>query len=73
VINNRMPVGLGNELLDGSVGSVLRSKASRLLAGLAVGAVVEAVLIRLGQTYGSTRKERAMRLLGDGIVPLPQW
>jgi hypothetical protein len=67
--------GLCHCLLDGQSrqsGSVLRSKASRIAAGLAVGAVVEAVLIRLGQTYGSTREERAMRLLGDDIVPLPQ-
>ena len=34
--------------------------------------LAEAVLIRLGQTYGSTREERAMRLPGDHIVPTPQ-
>jgi hypothetical protein len=33
--------------------------------------VTEAVLIRLGRTYGSTREEREMRLLGDDIVPNP--
>ena len=40
-----------------------------LVAGVAV---AEAVLIHLGQTYGSTRRERALRLTGDQIVPPPQ-
>jgi len=35
-------------------------------------ALTEAVLIRLGQTYGSTSEERALRLPGDDIVPRPQ-
>lgn len=39
---------------------------------VAFGAAVEAVLIRLGQTYGSTPEERELRLLGDQIVPNPQ-
>jgi hypothetical protein len=43
-----------------------------IAAVLAGGVSAEAVLIRLGQTHGSTREERAMRLLGDDIVPLPQ-
>jgi hypothetical protein len=34
--------------------------------------VAEAVLIRLGQTYGSTPEERAMPLIGDNIVANPQ-
>ena len=38
----------------------------------AAGALAEAVLIRLGQTFSSTSDERAMRLLGDDIVPNPQ-
>ena len=45
----------------------------RRLAGvLGAGVLVEAVLIRLGQRYGSTREERTMRLPGDQIVPTPQ-
>jgi hypothetical protein len=38
---------------------------------LPAGVVAELVLIRFGQTYGSIREERAMRLLGDDIVPNP--
>lgn len=34
------------------------------------GVVAELVPIRFGQTYGSIREERAMRLLGD-LVPNP--
>jgi len=37
-----------------------------------VGVLAEAALIRLGQSYGSTREERAMRIPGDHIVPTPQ-
>jgi len=45
----------------------------RRLAGvLGAGVLAEAVLIRLGQRYGSTREERTMRLPGDHIVPTPQ-
>jgi hypothetical protein len=40
-----------------------------LVAGFAI---AEAALIHLGQTYGSTRRERAMRLPGDEIVSTPQ-
>jgi hypothetical protein len=43
-----------------------------ITAVLAGSVLAEAVLIRLGQTHGSTREERAMRLLGDDIVPLPR-
>ena len=39
---------------------------------LLIGATVEAALIRLGQTYGSTPEERAMRLPGDDVVPEAQ-
>jgi hypothetical protein len=39
---------------------------------MASGVALEAVLIRLGQTYGSTPEERELRLLGDEIVPNPQ-
>ena len=38
---------------------------------LATGVVVEAVLIRLGQTYGSTPEERKLPLPGDDIVVNP--
>jgi hypothetical protein len=42
-------------------------------AALAAGAALaEAVLIHLGQTFGSTRRERATRLPGDQIVSEPQ-
>ena len=46
--------------------------AGRIAAVVGAGVVAEAALIRLGQTYGSTPDERAMRLLGDDIVPNPQ-
>jgi hypothetical protein len=39
---------------------------------LAAGVLAEAVLIRLGQTYGSTPEERELPLLGDDIVPDPK-
>jgi hypothetical protein len=39
---------------------------------VASGVASEAVLIRLGQTYGSTPEEREMQLLGDEIVSAPQ-
>jgi hypothetical protein len=52
--------------------SVRRTRCGGIAAVLAAGVLAEAVLIPLGQTYGSTREERAMRLLGDDIVPLPQ-
>ena len=39
------------------------------IALLAAGGLAEAVLIRLGQTYGSTPAERRLSLLGDDIVP----
>jgi hypothetical protein len=39
---------------------------------VAIAALAEAALIRLGQTYGSTPAERAMSLPGDDIVPNPQ-
>lgn len=41
------------------------------VAALAAAGLTEAVLIRLGRTYGSTREERAARLPGDDIVPRP--
>ena len=41
-------------------------------AVLTISALAETGLIRLGQTYGSTPAERAMRLLGDDIVPQAQ-
>jgi hypothetical protein len=44
-------------------------KAAFLIAS---GVAVEAVLIRLGQTYGSTLQERELRLPGDEIVADPQ-
>jgi hypothetical protein len=47
-------------------------RGRRIAAALAGGVLAEAVLIRLGQTYGSTRQDQGMRLLGDDIVPLPQ-
>jgi hypothetical protein len=46
--------------------------AARIAAVIGAAVVAEAVLIRLGQTYGSTPDERAMRLIGDEIVPNPQ-
>ena len=39
---------------------------------LAAGALTEAVLVRLGRTYGSTGQERRMALPGDDIVADPQ-
>ena len=36
-----------------------------------VAATAEAILVRLGRTYGSTASERAMHLPGDDIVPAP--
>jgi hypothetical protein len=39
---------------------------------VASGVASEAILIRLGQTYGSTPEERELRLLGDEIVSAPQ-
>jgi hypothetical protein len=52
--------------------SIKATRYGRRIAGLlAAGAAAEVVLIRLGQTYGSTREERAMRLFGDDIVPNP--
>ncbi len=39
---------------------------------LTAGVLVEAVLIRLGQTYGSTPEERALHLPGDDIVSRPR-
>jgi hypothetical protein len=51
----------------------LQLNADEAAAGvLGAGVLAEAVLIRLGQSYGSTREERAMRLPGDHIVPTPQ-
>jgi hypothetical protein len=47
-------------------------KGSIAAALFMVAAFAEAVLIRLGQSYGSTADERAMRLPGDDIVPHPQ-
>jgi hypothetical protein len=44
----------------------------RFATVLATAVLAEAVLIRLGQTYGSTRDERAMRLPGDDIVSSPK-
>ena len=38
---------------------------------LAGGVLAEAILIRLGQTYGSTARERTMSLPGDALVPHP--
>jgi hypothetical protein len=52
--------------------SVRRTWNGGIAAVLAAGVLAEAVLIRLGQTYGSTREDRAMQLLGDDIVPNPQ-
>jgi hypothetical protein len=39
---------------------------------LAAAAAVEAVLIHLGRTYGSTPEERAARLPGDDLIPAPK-
>jgi hypothetical protein len=44
----------------------------RLALLLTAGVAVEAILIRLGKTYGSTPDERKLRLAGDDIVPNPQ-
>ncbi|HSU35746.1 MAG TPA: hypothetical protein VLJ88_08800 [Propionibacteriaceae bacterium] len=38
---------------------------------LTVAALTELILIRLGQTYGSTEVEQALPLPGDGIIPRP--
>jgi hypothetical protein len=42
--------------------SIKRRYAGRIAAVVGAGVVIEAVLIRLGQTYGSTPEERALRL-----------
>jgi hypothetical protein len=49
------------------------STRGRYAAG-ALGSIVlvEAALIRLGRTYGSTSQERALQLPGDGIVEDPE-
>ena len=44
----------------------------RVVGVLGAIALVEAALIRLGRTYGSTRQERALQLPGDGIVEDPK-
>ena len=49
-----------------------KSYGGAAAAVLAISVLTEAALIRLGQTYGSVSAERAMRLLGDDIVPDPQ-
>jgi hypothetical protein len=49
-----------------------KSYGAATAAVVAIGALAEAALIRLGQTYGSVPEERTMRLLGDDIVPNPQ-
>ena len=55
----------------GRSGAVRRSGRTAA-ALLAAGVLAEAVLIRLGQTYGSTPEERELPLLGDDIVPDPK-
>jgi hypothetical protein len=52
--------------------SVPKSTGACIGTVVVVSVLVETMLMRLGQTYGSTREERAMQLLGDDIVPLPQ-
>lgn len=44
----------------------------RVLLAVALVAGGEAVLVRLGRTYGSTAAERRLVLPGDAIVPRPQ-
>jgi hypothetical protein len=63
-----MKITIGTEAIFGKVIRSLRYPAY-LITGVAL---AEAVLIHLGQTYGSTRPERAMQLPGDQIVPNPQ-
>lgn len=52
--------------------NVKRYFTAAAAARLAISALAESVLIRLGQTYGSVLAERAIHLLGDDIVPDPQ-
>ena len=47
------------------------SKGRRVLAAAVGAAAVEAGLIHLGRTYGSTREERRQALPGDDIIPEP--
>jgi hypothetical protein len=50
-----------------------RRRALRpIVAVFGAGALLEAVLVRLGLTYGSTKRERASSLPGDHIVECPQ-
>lgn len=44
----------------------------RVVLGLGVLAAIEAALVHLGRTYGSTHDERARMLSGDDVVPDPQ-
>jgi hypothetical protein len=44
----------------------------RVLLALGLVAGAEAVLVRLGRTYGSTAAERGLALPGDRVVPHPQ-
>jgi hypothetical protein len=53
-------------------GSTLKRWFRKAAFLVASGVALEAVLIRQGQTYGSTPEERELRLLGDEIVPNPQ-
>jgi hypothetical protein len=47
-------------------------RARTAVLSVAAVAAVEAVLVHLGRTYGSTPDERRRDLPGDGIVPAPQ-
>lgn len=49
----------------------MRDRTRYALATLAVLAEVEAALVQLGRTYGSTKEERSRTLPGDDIVPAP--
>jgi hypothetical protein len=49
-----------------------RRRTRRAVGALAAAAAVEALLVYLGRTYGSTRAERARALPGDDLVRAPQ-
>ncbi len=57
--------------LRASTPAPARTAARRLTVAAAAVVAAEAVLVRLGRTYGSTRAERAAHLPGDGLVAAP--
>ena len=52
--------------------TIVKRHVTAIAVGFAISALAEAILIRLGQTYGSVPADRALDLPGDDIVPNPQ-